>query len=82
MSNFSVHVFIFRPSNILSTFLVDKKKVQLLKERLIVLVLIFERKVFFNGEKNGIIVEYVYFRFLLDSVFKYVYFRPFMGVVN
>ena len=63
MSNFSIHVFIFRPSNILAMFLVDKKKVQLLKERLIVLVLIFERKVFFNGEKMVLLLS----MFILDS---------------
>jgi hypothetical protein len=63
MSKFSIHVFVFRPSNILATFLVDKKKVQLLKERLIVLVLIFERKVFFNGEKMVLLLS----MFILDS---------------
>jgi hypothetical protein len=55
MPEFSIHVFVLR-SNILATLLVDEKKVQLMKEKLIILVLIFERKVFFNGEKNGIIV--------------------------
>jgi hypothetical protein len=58
MPDFSIHVFVFRSSNILTTFLVDEKKVQLLKERLIILVLIFERKVFFNGENVVLLLRY------------------------
>ena len=58
MLEFSIHVFIFRSSNIIATFLVDEKKVQLLKEKLIILVLIFERKIFFNGEKAVLLLGY------------------------
>jgi hypothetical protein len=57
MPEFSIHVFVFR-SNILATFLVDEKKVQLMKEKLIILVLIFERKVFFKGEKVVLLLGY------------------------
>jgi hypothetical protein len=57
MLEFSIHVFVFR-SNILATFLVDKKKVQLPKEKLIILVLIFERKLFFNEEKVILLLGY------------------------
>jgi Na+/alanine symporter len=50
MPGFSIHVFVFRFSKILATFLVDEKKVQLLiKEKLITLVL---KEKYFSMEKK------------------------------
>jgi Na+/alanine symporter len=49
MPGFSIHVFVFRFSKILATFLVDEKKVQLLiKEKLIILVLIFSTNIYIS----------------------------------